>query len=292
MFDWLIELFDAYGNRQRLPELAARLELPLDELKRCPVSYHEFKIAKRSGGSRAIAAPDPQLKKLQRRILRRLLAALKTHPSATGFQRGVSFVENAAVHQSQSIVIRLDLVNFFPSIQAERIHRYFRVIGWDRKSAKLLTRLLTWRGCLPQGAPTSPRLSNLVCNALDYRLANFAKNYHGVYTRYADDITISLSDPSWDLAPLISGLLHIVRSSGFTPHIRDKFDVRRRHQRQKVTGLVVNDRANLPRETRRWLRAVRHRFAGQGSLGKRPTISREQFEGWLALEKMIANKRD
>ncbi len=217
-------------------------------------------------------------------------ARLLVHPQATGFQRGVSFVENARCHQSQAIVIRLDLVDFFPSIHRVQIEKFFRRIGWNRKAARLLADLTTLNGALPQGAPTSPRLSNLVNYRLDASLAGLAKSHEGIYTRYADDITISLGSENSDVHAVIAELLRIVRAFGYTPHLGRKFDVRRRHQRQVVTGLVVNDRASLSREKKRWLRAVEYRtriYKQGGTFCPPPTLTEQQLRGWRSLTSMI-----
>ena len=161
MIEWLLDFFDRRGHNTK--ELARRLSLSIQEIKNVDRQYREFQIRKKSGKNRNVAAPNDDLKRLQRCMLRRLLAKLQVHPQATGFQPGVSIVENARCHQSQTVVIRIDLIDFFPSIDESRIFKYFRFIGWQRKTARLLTELVTWQGVLPQGAPTSPRLSNLVC---------------------------------------------------------------------------------------------------------------------------------
>lgn len=290
MLKWLLDLIDRRGHN--LKELARRLDVPVQELKGVDRTYHEFQIQKKSGKPRQIAAPNDELKQLQRKILRRLLARLKSHPQATGFQPGVSFVDNARCHQAQKVIIRIDLVDFFPSIGQDRVFKYFRYIGWQRSTARLLTELVTWRGVLPQGSPTSPRLSNLVCHGLDAWLSNIAQEFGGVYTRYADDITVSLSD-DYEINILVARLLKAIRQFGFRPHTGKKFDIRRGHQRQVVTGLVVNEQANLPRETRRWLRAVEHRrkkYRKGGTLCPAPTLTDKQLEGWLALQNMINAK--
>lgn len=305
MFRWILESLGIVKRGHSPEELARRLGMSLEELERFPVAYHEFFIAKRSGnGRRKINAPEESLKRLQRRILKRLLGRLEMHPAATGFRKGESFVKNAARHCGREVVIHIDLVDFFPSISAERVEYYFRVIGWSRSSSECLTRLVTYQSGLPQGAPTSPCLSNLVCRSLDSRLSKYLRRYQAVYTRYADDMTISLND-SQSVRNMIEVVLRIIRSEGFRPHVsrEKKLDVRRQHQRQTVTGLVVNEKVNLPRETRRWLRAVAHRgrqawlpLHAQSSMdrnrSKQPTISREQFDGWLGLIQMVRQQRD
>ncbi|MFK7768638.1 MAG: reverse transcriptase family protein [Mariniblastus sp.] len=278
----------------RTHELARRLDLTIDELKSIDLTYQKFEIKKKSGKPRYISAPNAELKSLQRRILRRLLKALNTHPQATGFQPGVSFVDNARCHQSQAIVIRIDLVDFFPSILQKGVYGFFRRLGWDQTTSKLLANLTTHDGRLPQGAPTSPRLSNLMCVGLDFRMANLAEEHGAVYTRYADDITMSLGEGYHDVHELVGRMVMHIRQQGFQPHLKEKFDVRRQHQRQIVTGLVVNDQANLPREKRRWLRAVEHRMRLQEKgayLGPNPSLTEEQLQGWQSLRKMINRDR-
>ncbi|HRR85297.1 MAG TPA: reverse transcriptase family protein [Phycisphaerae bacterium] len=287
-------------------DLARRLGVDAAELARVDVSYKAFQVPKRSGGMRTIQAPAPPLMAVQRLILRRLLRRLRAHPNATGFERGHSIVTNALPHVDKDIVIRLDLVNFFPSISADRVERYFRFIGYDQEAATILTRLCTYKGSLPQGAPTSPRLSNLVNYRLDARLAALAESRGLSYSRYADDITFSARIA--DLAatrcanpkalerqkrrqPRPNDLIHaakaVIASEGYRLHMHRKLRVSRRHDRQLVTGLVVNSKPDLPRATRRRLRAV----ADHLRRGRPATLTPQQLAGWHALQAMIAAQR-
>ena len=291
IFTWFARLF---AGGRTVKELAHRIDVPIDSLKNIDLSYRQVSIPKKSGKRRKLNVPNNKLKTLQRRILHRLLKKLRTHPLATGFKPGVSFVDNARCHQSQAVVIRIDLVNFFPSIKRSTIESYFRRIGWGRGAARLLCDLTTHNDCLPQGAPTSPMISNLVCYFMDIRFSGFCEEHDAVYTRYADDITISSHREDADVHELLALSLRAIRRAGFQPHFGKKFDVRRSHQRQMVTGLVVNDRANLTREKRRWLRAVEHRkklVQAGGYLGPRPTLTDEQLAGWHSLQNMIDNLR-
>ena len=295
---WLQKILGLFDSGRGVDELARRLGMPEEELRRVEPVYREFAIRKKSGGKRRIHAPVPELKSIQRRILRRLLDRLKTHPAAVGFVRTESFVTNARRHRGRAVVVRFDIKDFFPSTGARSVGKYFRRIGWSREATRLLLRLCTHAGSLPQGAPTSPRLSNLVNIRLDARLGGLAAKYGAVYTRYADDMTFSFDEHHQGR---VTGLMRIVRliaaDEGYRLHRRKKVHVRRRHQRQEVTGLVVNERVNLPRETRRWLRAVEHRAAqdwrtrplGEGTFtpAKRPTLSDEQLAGWRSLVAMI-----
>jgi len=121
-----------------LSELARRLKMTEDELRQVEPIYDEFTIPKRSGGQRRIFAPSPALKKVQRRILRRVLARLKCHPAARGFERGQSIVTNALPHVGQAVVLRLDLKDYFESTKARRVRDFFLRIGWGQEAADVL----------------------------------------------------------------------------------------------------------------------------------------------------------
>ena len=303
-----------YGSTRRdldpargmgVEELARRLRTDLALLKDHRPTYHEFSIAKRSGGTRIIAAPDPSTRAIQRTIHRRLLGRLSAHPCATGFEAGHSIVTNASVHVRKAVVLRMDLRDYFHSTSAARVYEYFRTIGWNQEAGELLTGLCTRNGGLPQGAPTSPRLSNLVNYPLDARLAGLARTLRAhyqnpktlqkmvipaaenatiAYTRYADDITFSFDrDSHHAIQAIIWMTKKIVAEYGYQLHQRRKLTIRRPHERQQVTGLVVNERVSLPRPTRKRLRAVEHALA----TGRPASMSREQLAGWRALQHMI-----
>jgi retron-type reverse transcriptase len=276
------------GSGYGIEELARRLELEPALLATVQPSYRPVDIPKRSGGCRRLWVPDDALKALQRRILRRLLARLRCHPAATGFQKGQSIVTNGRQHTGRMVVARLDLIDFFPSTHKRRVHRYFRKIGWNRPAARLLTRICTHNGGLPQGAPTSPRLSNLVNFRLDRRLTAMAQRLGTTYTRYADDIVLSFAADERGHIRYLSGFVRrVAHEEGYRVHGRKKTRIRRRHQRQQVTGLVVNTKVDLPRKTRRWLRAVEHRL----STGRPATLTSAQLAGWKALKRMIDSQR-
>jgi RNA-directed DNA polymerase len=186
-----------------------------------------------------------------------------------------------------------------------RVRDYFIAIGWQRHAAELLMRLVTYNGSLPQGAPTSPRLSNLLNIRLDSRLDALARTRGMNYTRYADDITFSgkaenvvktkrpnlrmiqeeAPDPERTsrTTDVIHAAKRIITDEGYRIHEHKKLCIARRGDRQIVTGLVVNDKVNLPRAKRRWLRAVEHHLA----TGREASLSKEQLAGWHALTAMI-----
>ncbi len=288
VFDSIRKLFgqDSSASQARfgVEELARRLSMSVEHLRSVRAAYHQFTILKRSGGLRTIHAPDAKLKAAQRAILRRLLARLAVHPAACGFERGRSIVTNALPHANRALLLRMDIKDYFHATKTARIRDYFHRLGWDTEATKLLINLCTHKGGLPQGAPTSPRLSNLVNFLLDARLGLAAHKYGAIYTRYADDLTFSFSadlpEQTHNIIRIVKRVLH---DEGYEIHTRKKLHIRRRHERQQVTGLVVNQHVQLPRSTRRWLRAVQHHLA----TGRDASLTNAQLEGWRSLQAMI-----
>lgn len=285
---WLRQLLGGTGRPEpsgtaSIDELAARLGRTAAQLRAFDPRYREFDVSKRGGGRRRISAPDRGTRDLQRLIARRVLGGSPSHHDALGFQRGRSMLDHARRHSGKAVVLRMDLKDFFGATRADRVRRHFRWV-WDDTAADLLTSLTTYRGSLPQGAPTSPALSNLVNRRIDARLAGFAAQHGVTYSRYADDITFSLDrDDARLVRVLIRFTRKVVGESGYELHHRRKLHVRRQHQRQLVGGLVVNAAPRLPRERRPWLRAVEHRAATASS----PSISEEQLAGWHAYRAMV-----
>jgi retron-type reverse transcriptase len=272
-----------------IKDLAQWLSVSKKTLNAFQPSYTSFQVPKRSGGVREIRSPSSALKQLQRRILRRVLRRHRAHRAATGFERAQSIVTNASRHCGQAVVVTIDLKDFFPNTTTQRVYEYFtKKAGWTPGAAQVLTKLCTSEGGLPQGAPTSPRLSNLVNIRMDARLEGLATKLGARYSRYADDLTFSFAaDDREVINKLISGVEHIVGLYGYQIHRKAKLEIRRGHQRQMVTGLVVNQRVNVPRRTRRWLRAVEHRLRQ----GLPADLDEGQLAGWKALLHMVELQR-
>jgi RNA-directed DNA polymerase len=138
--------------------------------------YTTFRIPKRNGGSREISAPRPALKHVQLWIHTALLSALIPHEASHGFAPGRSIVTNASPHVGAELILKLDLRDFFPSISRRQVQGIFRRAGYTVPVARLLTSLTTFGGGLPQGAPTSPALANLVAYGMDARLTRIAQH--------------------------------------------------------------------------------------------------------------------
>jgi RNA-directed DNA polymerase len=237
--------------------------------------YTRFQIPKRDGRDREICAPKPQLRWTQRQILDQILARVPAHDAAHGFVPGRSTVTNAEPHRGAKLLIKFDLTDFFPTIHYFRVVGLFASLGYSARSprfaaddqsdhvAATLARLCCYTraprvfgtAVVPQGAPTSPALSNLVCRRLDARLAGLARRNGGVYTRYADDLTFSFKDDGLDLGRFRWWVDQVCHQEGFFVN-QHKFRVIRASQRQVVTGIVVNDVLRVPREERRRFRAI------------------------------------
>lgn len=236
-------------------------------------AYREISIAKRWGKRRILYEPDPVLKAHQRAILRDVLMAAPVHDCVHGFVRGRGPATNAAVHVGSEVIVKLDLENFFPTITRARIAGVFRSLRCNPGEAARLARMCTWEGRLPQGAPTSPTLSNLVCWGLDRRLAGLAGVNGWRFTRYADDLTFSrvAGVVGLGVEELVELVGRIVREEGFRLN-RRKTTVLGAGGRQSVTGLVVNgdDRGpRLSRKVKRQIRAGLHN-AANGNAGEDP----------------------
>ena len=275
------------------PALAAALGLTLGELRflafHRAVSrtshYRRFAIPKKTGGTRTISAPMPRLKAAQAWVQEHILARVPVDPAAHGFTVGRSILTNAAPHVGAPVVINADMKDFFPTITYPRVWGAFRALGYGPSVATVLALLCTepdaetvvldgqtWqvsRGprILPQGAPTSPALTNLLCRRLDRRLSGLAAAMGLRYTRYADDLTFS-GPADLPAGRLLGRVRSIVTDEGFTLH-PDKTRIMRAGSHQEVTGIVVNEKPNVDRATLRRFRALLHQIRLDGPAGKR-----------------------
>lgn len=285
-----------------IADLATWLEIPIDHLdwfadeRRTldreqdeALSHYAYHWRlKRSGAWRLIEAPKPRMMAVQRRILKDILNRLAPHEAAHGFVAGRSCVTAAAKHAGEHVVVTVDLRDFFLSAPVGRVHAIFRCLGYPHAVARALTGLCSTSTPrhvaaehfdheaqrrhatrhLPQGAPTSPALSNLAALGLDRRLAGLANRFGARYTRYADDLTFSGDSPFCARVPgLLKAVADIARDEGFALNAA-KTRIMPRHQRQSVTGIVVNDHINFARDDFYRLKAaltncVRHGPASQ-----------------------------
>ncbi|WP_224368576.1 reverse transcriptase family protein [Hyalangium versicolor] len=274
--------------------------------------YQSWQIPKRDGGQRTITAPKKELKAAQRWVLSNVVERLPVHGAAHGFVAGRSILTNALAHRGAEVVVKVDVKDFFPSVTWRRVKGLLRKGGLAEGSATLLSLLATeaprevmqFRGktlyvakgprALPQGAPTSPGLTNALCLKLDKRVSAMAKRLGFIYTRYADDLTFSWrrakgakgkAQADAPVAVLLARVQSILEAEGFTMH-PDKTRVLRKGSQQRVTGLVVNEApegvpaARVPRDVVRQLRAAIHNRS-KGKPGKEGETL-EQLKGMAA----------
>lgn len=230
--------------------------------------YQEISIPKKRGGERTLTVPHHPLKWLQRSLLTVLTHLFSCHKCAHGFERGKSIVTHAKHHTGKKYVYTIDIKDFFPSITRNRVFGMLQAypINASQPVARYLANLTCHNGCLPQGAPTSPILSNLLCRRLDSRLFKWARQNGYTYSRYADDLTFSTNNDSFPESD-IAFIDDIIRDEGFEVN-DDKRRLQPYYERQMVTGLVVNEKVNLPREKLRGLRALLHNIEEHGWLSQ------------------------
>jgi RNA-directed DNA polymerase len=268
----------------------------LPEAKR----YREFQIRKRAGGERTISAPIRPIKTMQRALAKWFATQHKPHSHAHGYVDHRDILTNADQHLRQRWVLRVDLKDFFPTIHFGRVRGLLLKPPYSLPEdvARVLAHLCCHRGVLPQGAPSSPIVTNMVCRRLDRELAKLAREHRCRYTRYADDLVFSTrqrampaqfvgKDPQTGIITAGAELQRVIEGNGFT--INDgKTRLYPNTQRQLVTGLVVNDRRNVPREYVRQLRNQIHAWRRHGpevakklvmstDVKNRPTAERPDF---------------
>lgn len=245
-------------------------------------SYRQFELPKRRGGTRTITTPQKSLKWLQRSLLQVLTHLFPRHKCGVGFERGESVVTHAKAHAGKRWVYVVDIQDFFPSITRSRVYGMLRAKPFEASEpiARYLANLVTHDGALPQGAPTSPILANLLCRRMDARLFKWARERGHTYTRYADDLAFSTNRAGFPEADR-QRIVEIVEGEGFRVH-PEKQRLMPWYGRQLVTGLVVNRKANVPREYVRGLRALLFNvetFGWASQVGRTPLY--EKGEEWL-----------
>ena len=249
--------------------------------------YIHFKLPKKTGGHRLISAPKTELKAAQQWILDHILSRVTPHEAAHGFRRQRNIVTNARPHLGAHVITNLDLKDFFPSITYVRVKGVFRVLGFSESAATVFalictaptTKEVTLDGQtyfvalgqrhLPQGAPTSPALTNIICRRLDRRISKAAEEFGFTFTRYADDLTFSSNEESSkNISRLLNRVRSIINHEGFTVN-EGKTRVLRKGRQQEVTGVVVNDKLSIDRKTLKRFRATLFQVEKDGPEGKR-----------------------
>lgn len=294
-------------------ELARVMGVALGELRFLAYSrevstithYRRFTIPKRTGGERVISAPRARLKKLQHWILENILGHVPLSPHAHGFVPGKSTVTNATPHLRSAIVINVDLKDFFPTVSYRRVKGLFGKLGYSEEVATVLGLLcsepeitetsldgITYYVArtnrrLPQGAPTSPALTNILCRRLDARIAGYAAKHGYTFTRYADDLTLSTKDKAAKVGSALAFLRKVTAAEGFAVH-PEKVRVVRSGGRQEVTGVVVNDKPGVVRAELRRFRALLYQIEKDGPAGKHWGAGGDVLEAALGFASYVA----
>lgn len=243
--------------------------------------YRRFAMPKKTGGTRKISAPMFKLKDVQHWVLENILNKISIHDAAHGFVANRSIVTNAAPHAKAAVVVNFDLKDFFPTITFKRVKGVFRHMGYSEAVATILALICTeadvdeamldgekWfigngERHLPQGAPTSPAITNILCQKLDKRLTGLAKKMNFNYTRYADDLSFSSGDTK-HINSLQQLLPKIITEEGFVLH-PDKTKIMRNGAKKEVTGITVNDKLGVDRKTLKKFRAALHNIETKGA---------------------------
>lgn len=239
--------------------------------------YKNFTIPKKSGGERVISAPVAGLKSILFFLNTILQSIYEPSKYAMGFVQGRSVVDNAKIHLGQNYIYNLDLKDFFPSIDKSRVWKRLTLPPFNFPSelsdviAGLCTMRLEEDGkevryVLPQGAPTSPTLTNIICEKLDRQLGGLAKRFGAKYSRYADDITFSsMSYIYSNDGEFIKELNQIISNNHFTINEK-KTRLQKVGERQEVTGLILSDKVNVVRTYTREVRTLLHIWEKYGHM--------------------------
>ncbi|MDB5346294.1 MAG: hypothetical protein JWP89_4671 [Schlesneria sp.] len=272
--------------------------------------YVRFTVPKKSGGARELAAPHRDLAAAQRWIFQNILLRLSVHYAAHGFVKGRSIRTNALPHVGRHLLVNADLKDFFPTITFHRVRGAFEQLGYSPAAATILSLLCTesprrtveYAGrvfhvatdprALPQGACTSPALSNLIARRLDSRLTGIVTKLGWRYTRYADDLSFSADvevEPDKQIGYLLARVRHIVQDEGFFVNEK-KTRVLKQSSAMSVTGVVVNRRPGVCRREVRRLRAILHNANKQGLASQNrdnDPLFEARLRGQIAFVQMI-----
>lgn len=254
--DEIIKKFSSLSTTRNIADL---LEIEYKTLvylvyRRDPDSnYKTFILQKKSGGTRVICSPISSIKILQSKLCYILSLIYKPRESVHGFVQGRSIVTNARPHVKKQLLYSADLLDFFPSINFGRVRGMFiSYFNIPPEVGTVLAQICCYNNQLPQGSPTSPIISNLICSKMDRQLQELAKSYGCTYTRYADDITFSFTRKKLP-SQFENEVSNVILNSGFRINIK-KVRVRSKFKRLEVTGLTVN---NFPNVQRKFVRQVR-----------------------------------
>ena len=270
------------ATTRRQNKLIKRLRFGAKRFWGTKVEYTNAEIPKRSGGTRELSIPGSELKKIQKMLARAFDRELggQVHKVANAYVKGRNTVTNAVPHLGCAVLIKLDIKDFFPSVTRDMLQPLLWHFAYREPKAleRILDLCMTDNG-LPQGAPTSPILSNLVLRQFDIAAYQFANLMGAKYTRYADDLTFSLTeDDPIKARKIASGVRSLLTEQGFELNEKpNKLKILRGHQAQQVCGITLNSgKPTISKKQRRKVRAARHAIENE-----RPaSMSLASVDGW------------
>lgn len=222
--------------------------------------YNKFSIKKRNGKNREILSPYSDLKRIQKNILNELLYDKRVSEYAKAYKKGSSLVDNAKLHTGYKYILKLDIKDFFSSVSYVDIYNIFLEYGFSSRLRGLLSHLVTYDDYLPQGAATSPYLSNLLLRDFDYKVGEWCKKNNINYTRYSDDLTFSMNEYNIDI-------IRFIRKNLYKYNLElnnDKICLINNSNKQKITGIVVNDKVQVDIKYRKKIRQELHYINNYG----------------------------
>lgn len=228
--------------------------------------YRVFRIRKKNGSSRVIHAPRTYLKVVQWWILDNILSRVHVDDNVFGFVPSRNIVQNAQFHFGAKHILNVDIKDFFPSITISQTQSVFFEMGYDKEVSDMLAQICCLNGRVPQGAPTSPAIGNIVLRDLDRHLTKISSQKKIKYSRYADDLTFS--SKYWIEDAFLSTISGAVKESGFCVNPK-KIRFAGPGDRLEVTGVVINEKIQPSRRWRRTVRAKLHRIEHQNKLTRR-----------------------
>ena len=242
--------FETFNKIKSLDDLAFLLNVAPNKLNNIlekigyNVAYIPREIEKRGGGFRKLNIPSRELRTIQEKILRKILEKISMPECLHGGRKGKSIITNASQHLKQKFILKIDVKDFFPSIRFEKIGKIFLDLGFNRGISNYLRFLTTMDYCLPQGAPTSPLLSNLAFLHIDKDLYNLSRKCRLKYTRYFDDIAISGNRIPDSLEKKFYKIIEI---KGFKINYK-KSKKYSKKEKPIITGLMIDGKIALPEE--------------------------------------------
>ena len=277
--------------KRRQNRFFSKVSIPSEVFWDIQVKYTQVEIPKRSGGARKLSIPSGELKAIQKIVMRALERELaeRVHKASNAYMKGRNTVTNAVPHIGCAVLIKLDIKDFFPSVDREMLRPIIAAFALhEPKTIDRLLDLLVTESGLPQGAPTSPILSNLALREFDIAAYRFANLVGAKYTRYADDLTFSLAEDDPAVARKIVGAVRsMLAEQGFELNEKsNKLKILRSHQAQQICGITLNSgRPTISRKQRRRVRAARHAVEN----GRPAIMNLATIEGWECYFNHVGN---